>query len=294
MFGETIRRPLPSQCQAAGELTFRCDRRLARADLTSQAGWRVDERRRRLSLRSCGAGPRRPSRGWHADRGSAARRSNVVAAGRNRRVQMGSAIRHAETDALENAGDCRRAPTPASRCTRRFRRATCVRARCCSMESPASSSEKTAPSWARRTSSASTGSGEHQIRRDRSRRRSHPAMPPAISPSRWPCPDVADAVRSRGDRVREGLPPGLRRRRADPSRSAAKTARAGPGPRGCQRRVSPLAVTITALSQQDRRERRGMTGGTWSTDPPDDRRVATATAVPHQTLTQRSQRGNGR
>ncbi len=29
---------------------------------------------------------------------------HVVAAGRNRRVQMGSAIRHAETDALENAG----------------------------------------------------------------------------------------------------------------------------------------------------------------------------------------------
>lgn len=28
----------------------------------------------------------------------------VVAAGRNRRVQMGSAIRHGETDALENAG----------------------------------------------------------------------------------------------------------------------------------------------------------------------------------------------
>lgn len=29
---------------------------------------------------------------------------DVVAAGRNRRVQMGSAIRHGETDALENAG----------------------------------------------------------------------------------------------------------------------------------------------------------------------------------------------
>src|SRR3954468_17228130 len=29
---------------------------------------------------------------------------NVLAAGRNRRVQMGSAIRHGETDALENAG----------------------------------------------------------------------------------------------------------------------------------------------------------------------------------------------
>ncbi len=29
---------------------------------------------------------------------------HVVAAGRNRRVQMGSAIRHAETDALEHAG----------------------------------------------------------------------------------------------------------------------------------------------------------------------------------------------
>ncbi len=29
---------------------------------------------------------------------------HVVAVGRNRRVQMGSAIRHAETDALENAG----------------------------------------------------------------------------------------------------------------------------------------------------------------------------------------------
>lgn len=29
---------------------------------------------------------------------------HLVAAGRNRRVQMGSAIRHAETDALENAG----------------------------------------------------------------------------------------------------------------------------------------------------------------------------------------------
>lgn len=28
----------------------------------------------------------------------------IVAAGRNRRVQMGSAIRHGETDALENAG----------------------------------------------------------------------------------------------------------------------------------------------------------------------------------------------
>ena len=28
----------------------------------------------------------------------------VLAAGRNRRVQMGSAIRHGETDALENAG----------------------------------------------------------------------------------------------------------------------------------------------------------------------------------------------
>src|SRR6059036_3281362 len=31
----------------------------------------------------------------------------VLAAGRNRRVQMGSAIRHGETDALENAGRLR-------------------------------------------------------------------------------------------------------------------------------------------------------------------------------------------
>ena len=62
----------------------------------------------------------------------------VLAVGRNRRVQQGSAIRHGETDALENAG---RQPASVYRratMSRRSRPATCARARSCSTASRAS------------------------------------------------------------------------------------------------------------------------------------------------------------
>ena len=55
----------------------------------------------------------------------------LLAAGHNRRVQQGSAIRHGETDALENAGRQHASVYAGPRSTRRSHRATCAPARSC-------------------------------------------------------------------------------------------------------------------------------------------------------------------
>ena len=79
----------------------------------------------------------------------------ILGVGHNRRVQEGSAIRHGETDALENAGRLPAAGLPAARrCTRRSRPATCAPAPSCSTASRASSSARTARSSAARTTFA--------------------------------------------------------------------------------------------------------------------------------------------
>ena len=71
----------------------------------------------------------------------------VLGGGHNRRVQQGSAIRHGETDCLENIG---RLPAQRLRRARRWsppcRRATCAPARSCSTASRASWSGRTATS----------------------------------------------------------------------------------------------------------------------------------------------------
>ncbi|WP_447644905.1 nucleoside deaminase [Nocardioides zeae] len=85
-------------------------------------------------------------------------RGELLATGRNRRVQLGSAIRHGETDCLENAG---RRPARVYRESVLYTTlspATCAPARRCSTASPASWSARTAASRHPRTGCAPTAS----------------------------------------------------------------------------------------------------------------------------------------